>query len=136
MAVKVPRIVKGTAHRVALRNIVKERALLRFVAVYFQAEQSKSGWLRWRLSAAVSMGASQSTLIAASLKLQRRRVPAGDAETNDNDVDCDEEARTATRLVKLTSPSGTIGRNKENPVPTFQMRRAKDQDDCLLVEGH
>lgn len=98
MAVKVPRIVKGTAHRVALRNIVKERALLRFVAVYFQAEQSKSGWLRWRLSAAVSMGASQSTLIAASLKLQRRRVPAGTPR------------RTTTTLIVMTgSDRNSIG---------------------------
>lgn len=66
---------------------------------------------------------------------EKTNATTGGANANEKEVDCDEQVRTATRLVKLTSPSRTVGRNSKNSAPTtFQMRWAKDQDDCLLIE--
>jgi hypothetical protein len=44
---------------------------------------------------------------------EKTNTTTGGADANEKEVDCDEQVRTATRLVKLTSPSGTVGRNKE-----------------------
>jgi hypothetical protein len=66
---------------------------------------------------------------------EKTNATTGGADASEKEVDCDEQVRTATRLVKRTSPSGTAGRNSKNSAPTtLQGRRAKDQDDCLLIE--
>lgn len=84
------------------------------------------------LSACITININRGTPEATD----KSKTTAGNADADTNDADCDEYVRTATRLVALTESSSprTVNQSTRNSAPTtFRMRRAEDQDECLLL---